>query len=285
MTSSQEPVSPDRSAAPSAPSDRARAAGAGAKRRVRLIALFTGILIPAVVLVVGIVQQGTPFDATRPPADAEPGRWMWLEGAQNTRDIGGYRTTDGKVVKRGLVYRSGTLSHLTEAGCKAFRDLGIVTVVDFRNRLLAVPLYNGDVLGVFRAASVYGCPMSFKRQKNPQDTYIVGWQNNPDSFRRTFELLADRSHLPLLYHCQAGKDRTGVMTALLLTLLGVDRQTVLADFRLTDQVSLPGNVLAINHLLDEVQAGGGIEAFLAKAGITPEIQAKIRELLLEDPKE
>lgn len=251
------------------------------RRRTRWIVLFCTAGIALLVLAVGVLQQGTPYDAKRPPTDAEPGRWVWLEGAENTRDIGGYKTLDGRVVRRGLVYRSGTLSHVTDAGCKAFRDLGVVAVIDFRSRLSPLPLFNGDVLGIQRAATVYGCPVSLTHQQRWQDEYLCGFRDNVDSFRRAFELLANRDNLPLMYHCQIGVERTGIMTALLLMLLGVDRETVLADFRLCEKIDLAGNLLAMNRLLDEVEARGGIERFLAEAGISPAVQTQIRDLLLE----
>jgi len=251
------------------------------KRRIRRAVILCSVGIPLVILIVGILKQGRPFDAKRPPADAEPGRWVWIEGAQNTRDIGGYKTRDGRTVRRGRLYRSGTLSRVTHAGCEAFRDLGIVTVIDFRNRLKPWPIYNGDVLGIHRAASVYGFPISFAHQENFKDFYLVGFRENTGAFRRAFEMLAESDRLPLLFHCQAGLDRTGVMAALILTLLGVDRETVMADFKLAESLELFGNVVAMERLLDEVEATGGIETFLAGIGVTPDLQAKIRAQLLE----
>ena len=55
-------------------------------------------------------------------------------------------------------------------------------------------------------------------------------RENADSYRKAFELIADSANLPMLFHCRAGRDRTGIMAALLLTLLGVDRETVLDEF-------------------------------------------------------
>lgn len=251
------------------------------RRLVRRIVLFCLIGIPLGVVGVGVLQQGRYYDAAPPPHDAEPGRWVWIEGAENTRDIGGYRTSDGRTVRRGVVYRSGTLSHVTENGCKAFSQLGIVTVIDFRNRLSPLPLYNGDVLGIHRVATVYGFPVSFEAGKPWQELYVRGIRENAESFRRTFELLADSKHLPLLYHCRDGADRTGVMTALLLALLGVDRDTVIADFRLSEKTKHPGSLGAMERLLDEIQAKGGIERFLEGLGVQPAVQARIRANLLK----
>lgn len=253
-----------------------------ARRRIRRAGLLLLLGVPVAVIGLGLLQQGRPYQAARPPADAEPGRWIWVEGAENTRDIGGYETRDGRTVRRGLVYRSGTLSHVTDAGCETFQKLAIVAVVDFRNRISPLPLYNGDVLGIQRQAKVYGFPVSFAAGGPWQEFYVRGLRENASSFRRTFELLADPEHLPLIYHCQHGADRTGVMTALLLTLLGVDRETVIADFRLSEKVNRPGSLGAIERLLDAIDAGGGIEPFLVNLGITPAAQTRIREQLLTE---
>jgi len=253
------------------------------RRRWKRVAIVCLVGVPVAVLVVGVLQQGRPYDAARPPADAEPGRWVWLEGAENTRDIGGYPTRDGRAVRRAVVYRSGTLSHVTDAGCRAFRELGVVTVIDFRNRLSPLPLYNGDVLGIHRAAKVYGCPMSFRTEEPWQEHYVRAVRENAASFRRAFELLAEPGRLPLLYHCRDGSDRTGVMTALVLTLLGVDRETVIADFRLSERVANPGSLGAMERLLGTIESSGGIERFLTDLGVPPAMQERIREQLLTGP--
>lgn len=244
-----------------------------------LVLLLLGI--PTFVVGLGLHRQGRPVEVTPPPADAEPGRWIFIDGAQNTRDIGGYPTRDGRTVRRNLVYRSGTLSHVRSDGCDTFRELGAVTVVDFRNRLSPLPLYNGDVFCIHQAARVYGSPVSFRSDGPQAGRYIQGLRENAGAFRETFELLADPDRLPLLYHCAAGTDRTGVMTALLLTLLGVDHETVIADFRLSEQVGTPGNLEAMEALLGEIDSAGGIEASLNAIGVPPETQAAVRRLLVE----
>ncbi len=251
------------------------------RRNALRFALAAATLIPLAVVVVGIFRQGLPFEAQPPPADAEPGRWMVLDGAQNTRDLGGYATADGRHVRRGLVFRSATLSHLTDLGCAAFEQLGVNTVVDLRNRLMALPLYNGDVLCVHLAASVFGRPVSFRSEGPREQRYLQGLHENADAFRDIFELLAEPQRLPLMYHCTAGTDRTGVESALLLTLLGVDRETVLRDFRLSEQVGTPGNLPAMEYLLNAVDAAGGIEPFLEQLGVARETQAQVKEALLE----
>jgi protein-tyrosine phosphatase len=234
----------------------------------------------AVVLVWGSLPEG-PLVVTPPPADAAPGRWVHLEGAANTRDVGGYPTRDGRFVKRGMVYRSGKLSRLSSAGADAYRSLGVITVIDFCNRLTPWPLFGGDGWSVQLASSVHGCPMSFAEVERQSEFYVRGVRDNAGSFREAFELLGQPENYPVLYHCASGTDRTGVMTALLLCLLRVDRGTIVADFRLSEQVGLPGSLDAMEVLLDRVAERGGIEAYLSELGVSLDTQERIRALLLE----
>jgi protein-tyrosine phosphatase len=251
------------------------------RRRARRIALLLGVGIPVFVVGLGMYRQGRPVETTPPPADAEPGRWFHVDGAQNTRDVGGYPTIDGHTVRRGLVYRSGTLAHVTDAGCETFRDLGIHTVVDFRNRLTPWPLYNGDVLCVHLTARVHGQRVSFRKAGPRAGRYLLGLRENADAYIETFDRLADPDQLPLLYHCAAGTDRTGVMTALLLATLGVDRDTIYADFELSAKVGTRGNPEAMQTLLDEIEKVGGIDPFLTDLGVSSATLDAVRQNLIE----
>jgi protein-tyrosine phosphatase len=259
--------------------------GMGLKRgrtafKRRAILIGTPLAVIAVVLVWGSMPQG-PLHITPPPADAEPGRWVHLEGAANTREAGGYATRDGRFVKRRMIYRSAKLNRLTSAGAAEYRELGVRTVIDFCNRLTPWPLFGGDVWSVQLASSVRGCPMSFGTEGPADELYIRGVRENAESYRKAFELLADAENYPVLYHCAAGTDRTGVMSVLLLSLLGVDRNTIIADFRLSEQVGLPGSLPAVEALLDHIDNQGGVERYLQSIGVTGAVQARIQEHLLE----
>src|SRR5262249_22150523 len=71
-----------------------------------------------------------------------------------------------------MVYRSGTLSRLSSSGVASFRDLGIRTVIDLRNRLSPLPFFNGDVFGVYFASTVHGCPVRFEHTERASDFYL-----------------------------------------------------------------------------------------------------------------
>ena len=256
--------------------------GGGMKRRRSISSCVVVLLLLFVAVCVGCQTfLSTPFESILPPTDGELGRWVLIEGANNTRDIGGYLTADGHSVKWNTVYRSGSLSHVDASGCETFRELGIRYVIDLRNRLSPLPPFDGDVVCVFQTATVVLRRVVSADDTTQERTYIDTVLANSASYRDIFGDLANPAHFPFLYHCAAGKDRTGIMTALLLTLLGVDRQTVIEDYQLSEFVYPPVNVTALASLLDEVEAAGGIETFLASIGVTGETQAAVRANLLD----
>ena len=115
----------------------------------------------------------------------------------------------------------------------------------------------------------------------PDRRYVQTVERFAASYRQAFELIADPDNLPVLYHCAAGKDRSGIMTVLLLTLLGVDRDTVIADYELSALVAGDVSTSCVVELLDEIDRQGGIETYLSGIGVSDSVQASIRSLLTE----
>lgn len=223
-----------------------------------------------------------PVETVLPPADAEPGRWIVLQGANNTRDIGGYATQSGKHVRWKTVYRSGELSGLTPSGCAAYQALGIRRLIDFRNRLSTSPLFGGDAPCVISTTPATLLPVRMETRALTAPVYVQCVAENAADYARAFALLADASNLPMLYHCAAGKDRSGIMTALLLALLGVDRETIVADYMLSNHVySDEVEARNIIDVLEEADRQGGIETYLENIGVSAQTQAAVRANLLE----
>jgi Tyrosine phosphatase family len=246
-------------------------------------------LIVYALLVVSLAGVSSFLISTEDPAHPEVplpeissgSRWVKIDGASNTRDIGGYRTTDGHTVRWGILYRSGQLSELTAAGCQQFQALGIQRVVDFRNRLLPSPLFGGDVQCVFDLSAMSLLPVGGKEAPEKSVAYIQSVRDSAESYRKAFELIYDRRNLPLMYHCAGGKDRSGIMTALLLTLAGVDRQTIVDDYLLSTSDPAHADTSAMTNLLDEIDRQGGIEIYLDGIGVTPRMQRSIRDTLVK----
>lgn len=172
---------------------------------------------------------------------------MPLEGAFNLRDFGGHATVDGRHVKRGMLFRSGTMTLLTEADAAHLRSLGIRAICDFRrgNERSAEPTrwHDADVDYFCRdyqeSSGLLG--EMLKREGATADEmretmmalYRVIPADHAESYRAMFaRILAGR--VPLLINCSAGKDRTGVGATLILGALGVPRETIVNDYMLTN---------------------------------------------------
>ena len=179
------------------------------------------------------------------------GRLIPLEGAMNVRDIGGYGTVDGGSVRTGLVYRGDHLAELTEADIEALAALRLRSVVDLRrdvevaerpSRLPATVIHrHSHPIG--SDASTYDTWLERLAQgdiaRDPVGHMIEDYRwmvtERADVFGRVVATIAGDDCLPVLYHCTAGKDRTGITTALILSVCGVDRGTILDDYELTNR--------------------------------------------------
>ncbi|NUS44002.1 MAG: tyrosine-protein phosphatase [Mycobacteriaceae bacterium] len=156
---------------------------------------------------------------------------LHLASVANARDIGGYRTVDGRVVRTGLVIRSDALTDAAPADLARLTALHVRTVDDLRTgveRALQPERLPAGAIGLWR--DVLGqAPIT--TVVAPQTAYGV-FVTDPNARGAIAAVLRDIAAADgaLLYHCTAGKDRTGWTTAVLLTLLGVDRATVTRDF-------------------------------------------------------
>jgi protein-tyrosine phosphatase len=247
------------------------------------------------------------------------GRRVPFEGATNFRDLGGYPTVHGGVTRWGKVYRSDGLQALTDDDIDHFEQLAIKVVYDLRRDEERAGLPN-------RVPSVGLCIMtpiieagveSFDRagataQRDGEDLlrgiYVNMLDHSGSVIGTMFGGLTVHSGLPAVFHCHAGKDRTGLVAALLLEALGVDRETVLDDYELTAKYRLRSHQddsfarLVKGGLVPEAAAGvlgaprwamaetldrldqryGGIEAYLlGPAGLDTETLDRLRHELVE----
>jgi rhodanese-related sulfurtransferase len=166
-------------------------------------------------------------------------RILDLVGAYNFRDLGGYPTTDGRRTRWGRVFRSDTLQELTDTDIDVLRQLGLATIVDLRTPteverdgrgLLArepVRYINLSVLQEEAGETVAAPPAA---QQNMGERYLWYLETGERSLANAFSLVADDTAHPLVFHCAAGKDRTGVLAALVLGCLGVVRDVIVADY-------------------------------------------------------
>jgi len=172
---------------------------------------------------------------------------MLIRSVVNFRDMGGAITRDGRRVRYGILYRSGMLSHITEADKKKLiGPLGIRYLHDYRDEMEAADQPDPPLEGVLvsrTAANIaentmihsqYGLEYAKKLFEEfdsavLRSTYARLPFKNP-SYRALLDALRYREHYPLLHHCTAGRDRTGVGAALILGLLGVPDEVIEADY-------------------------------------------------------
>jgi protein-tyrosine phosphatase len=187
-----------------------------------------------------------------------PERLVALEGAFNFRDLGGYPSRDGRSTRWGRLFRSDTLHELTEADVEILRGLGLATVVDLRTpkelartgrgRLGPEPigfhhlslLGDSPVLGESRDGDDREDQVPGEAVAAPapvgddlSDRYHWYLDVGRESLVEAIGLMGESSRLPLVFHCAAGKDRTGVLAALVLDLVGVDREVIVEDYVIT----------------------------------------------------
>lgn len=178
-----------------------------------------------------------------------PGRRrIQVDGALNFRDLGGYRGADGRRVRWGQVYRSGTLSRLTPEGVKHISRLGVRSVCDLRGarEREREPSMLAALVGVSYWAQDHNLAagnltrMLRDAKATPEDIrrrMIDSYRSLPFDYAESYAVLFARiaaGELPLIFNCAGGKDRTGIAAALLLDMLGVSRRTIARDYRLTE---------------------------------------------------
>lgn len=189
---------------------------------------------------------------------------LHLEGAPNFRDIGGLQTADGRRVRSGRLFRSGQLASLTAADYAALAPLGIRVVFDLRSegeRADAPTKWRGSPAPEFVAAPmgfgampVNASQADMMRQfaatlKTPDDARAMmtgGMAELTDSGRAEMAkilLRLSEGGAPAVVHCTAGKDRTGLFTAVLLTILGVPHDRVMEDYLRSNRALASGGAL------------------------------------------
>lgn len=212
-------------------------------------------LFAALIALPSLALPVAPASAKVAPAPHE--RLLPLQGGRNFRDLGGYRTADGRMVKWDVLFRSGSMHGLTDADYAALEKRGIRVVCDFRdNRERSTEPVNWPAAAAPRILSTdyeldhktmpNGDPKTWTEAQAHEAmaaTYPRLLAQFNGQYRRMFaELLA--GHAPLAFNCSAGKDRTGIAAALLLTALGVPRATVIDDYLLTNRYLNAPDMLA-----------------------------------------
>ena len=171
-----------------------------------------------------------------------------IDSQLNTRDIGGYTTADGHITAEKRFIRSDVPQHLTATGINFFHQLGVTTVIDFRTDYIAMKypsVFERDERFTYRRFPIV--EGSLAAPSKPEDshlTYMKMLTNHP-TFKAIFDTII-ASPGAVFYHCTAGKDRTGVVTFLLLDLVGVAEAVIIEDYAVSEQF--------INEGIEKVRA-------------------------------
>jgi protein-tyrosine phosphatase len=243
-------------------------------------------------------------------------RHVAFEGIVNFRDLGGYPVPDGGRTRWGRVFRSAALHQVTDADLVVFEELGIQVVYDLRStrereQRRDLPGARVVDLPVFRRGPTRPDPTKAEDAAEfLREVYTMSLEHSADVFGDLFTNLAEPGALPTVFHCTVGKDRTGLVAALLLDLLGVDDDDILDDYELTNEHQSPerwqkeiseltersgGNPLvaaglfrahrgAMAAALDWVRGEGGTIAYLVeRGGMADATVRRLHELLIEPP--
>lgn len=201
-------------------------------------------------------------------------RLLPLETGSNFRDIGGYATADGRHVRWGMIYRSGATALLNKDDLGEVQALGLANMVDLRS----------DEERVLAPSRVDGVPYSAVGYSMTAITANIGnsgqlknggtiYRNFPTMLAPQLRVLFSRllaKEGPLAYNCSAGQDRTGFATAMILSALGVPRETILADYHLSTAYRQPANEMP---KIDTVaHAGNPVAMFFAKYQQEPNVK-------------
>jgi protein-tyrosine phosphatase len=255
--------------------------------------------------------------------------FLHIEGVRNFRDFGGYATAHGAQVKRGHLYRSANYAAITETGQSQFATTGIKVVVDLRrgaerqtspSQLGGVDVNTifsslGDGDGVTLAPHLQFIKNGNLSVESCHDHMLSSYRRIPweaqhvATFKQTFDKLV-AGHGPVVIHCAAGKDRTGILCGLILHALGVSAEDIMHDYLLTNAVPLdtpwlndyaarmsamferevdPLTLLPMlgvhRDFLDEAWAemahrDGGLDGYLALIGVDAAQKNALRERLL-----
>jgi protein-tyrosine phosphatase len=273
-------------------------------------------------VVIDDVPSGLTYVSVRPSgggvAVVAGERNLGLKGPCNFRDLGGYHGAGGALVRWGQVFRSDTLA-LQDEDLTVFGALGIRAVYDLRsdreretspNRLPE----RSNVVELVALISQDSSPPSLEALQLDGESFLATiylhmLERSGVGFGRILSGLADPSRLPAVFHCAAGKDRTGMVAALLLSVLGVDESDILDDYELTSRYRRPERIAATKARLEgeysvpaEVVAGilrtprwamestltelrrryGSVEGYLTgPAGVDHSVPGTLRQLLLK----
>ena len=250
-------------------------------------------------------------------ADLDAKRHFDLEGTFNTRDIGGYTTEDGRRIRWGRFLRSDSLHQLSIKSQAALLEYGVRTIIDLRNsrQIQSAPsvFYGSDevacylqnMMGDAALSEIAEIPTTLPPAERIRRIYCLTLDRRQSQVHDTLSILAAPDALPALVHCSGGKDRSGLIAALVLGIAGVPAETIAEDYGLTarflharyleahpdmsvedytwqdyQRANCPPETMlgVLRHLDDRY---GGVEGYVSAIGLTDEQIESLRDGLVK----
>ena len=214
-----------------------------------------GVLVVSLAVLgclIGCNKEAPPQPPEGRVVEAPAERHVALDGQPNFRDLGGYRTADGRTVKWGQVYRSGELPRLSDTDVAQLEELGILTVVNFLTPLeierqgadrlpdgvreVSQPISGGAEGGLAKVVSEARQTGDFSRVpvELNAELHRLLVRDAREQYATLFRQITDPSNRPLVFHCSHGVHRTGTAAAILLATLGVPWEEVREDYLLSN---------------------------------------------------
>ena len=260
-------------------------------------------------------RQATPSEVASFVTEDLPPRWITMEGSvKNVRDLGGWKTLDGRRVKQGMVFRGSGLNdgsvngerpgpcRMTVEDMKYLRDvLGIKTELDLRTDLevggMTKSPIGDDVKYVHRATSAYAGIFVVGDKAGEFNKHLC--PDGKKAMAENFRVFCDRANYPIYFHCAGGADRTGSLSYILLGVLGVSKHDVDVEWELTFYSGLAELASTTEHWRSEQHFNDGldkygdadtplqrrIELYLLDCGVTQEEIERFRSIMLADSAE
>jgi protein-tyrosine phosphatase len=248
-----------------------------------------------------------------------PAPWIEFAGAHNVRDLGGHRIAGDRLIRHGRLFRADGLANLTDDDLDLLDALGIRTVIDLRSATeltergrfplerYPVAFHHLPIVDVTWVET--GVPVFPDTPDGAVDFLVWAYHDmlatGAERFAAAIGLLASADAMPAMFHCAAGKDRTGILAALILGGLGVDDEAVAADYALTAigmqrmrawiEVNSPESFALMNDrpammfssdpaaiarlLADLRESHGSIAGYLASIGVSGAVLAELADRL------
>ena len=246
-------------------------------------------------------------------------RLLDVEGAYNVRDLGGYQTSDGRMTRWGVYLRADNMNAISEVGQASLLRYGLKRIIDLRQssaRADTPNVFEGsldpkylhiDIVGDEEPPGWAEAAETLSSAENVFNLYKLMLDHRQDRFAEVMVSLSDPNSLPSIFHCQAGTDRTGIVSAFILSLAGVPRATIVEDYAISgpnlrkrtlaelaasgatadelaelEQKPLHPPAGAMDLTLDYLdETYGGVDGYLGSIGVTDDQIQSIRDAMLE----